>query len=71
MKEYKNYLNRNGTYSNGYFGSPDMCDDLYIEDNGRIEDGIARELGLYFYIWHRVTSNIRTMYLKTRRWWQS
>lgn len=71
MKEYKGYLNRNGAYSNGYFGSSDMCEDLYIEDNGKMGDGIAWDLGVCVYVLHRIISNIRTECLKVRRWYQT
>lgn len=63
--------NRDGLFSNGYFGSSDMLDDLYIKDNGHIADNLAKELGFRVYIKHRITSNIETLYRKIRRWWRS
>jgi hypothetical protein len=63
--------NRNGTISNGYFGSPDHIDDIMIADNGRIADAFATDLGHWVYCRHRIGSNIRTIGMRIRRWWLS
>ena len=53
--------------SNGYFGSDRHLKDLCTDDNGRIADALARDIGLWCYIKHRVYSNIRTIWWKILR----
>lgn len=64
-------INRDGSESNGYFGSSNHTEDLDIEDNGHIADRLAWDLGVGTYIHHRVTSNIKTIYRRIRRWYLS
>lgn len=65
------YKNRDGSYSkyNGYFGSEDMVEDLYIDwgwDMMGVE--IAKELGIFYYIRFTVHRLATKNFLRGRRW---
>lgn len=59
--------NRNGSDSNGYFGSFDMLDDIQIAYGFKLGDSLAREFGLVYYIRHKFETVLHVLFLKIRR----
>lgn len=60
--------NRNGTESNGYFGSSDHCEDIAIADGDHIADTLTEELfGIRGLIRHRIEINLKLLYWRIRR----
>jgi hypothetical protein len=59
---------RDSSNSNGYFGSPDMIEDLYIHSWYKIGDSIAKELGITVFIWHIITTRSKRIFLYIKRY---
>lgn len=61
-------INRDGSESNGYFGSKDHIEDTIIADGNHIGDELAKELGFWFFIIHRIQMRAYILHLRLRRY---
>jgi hypothetical protein len=68
----RGYKNRDGSISersNGYFGSEDHSEDLYVDGWYKVGDGIAKDLGFWVYIKHLIQTRTKVLYMKMKRYW--